>query len=60
MAGTYIDSRACFWDGSDGSLVYLDQFLEEASPLLSLRSAEAVNAFGDIVGVDWIAVPTND
>ena len=60
MAGTYSDSRACFWDGSDGSLVYLDQFLEEDSPLPSLMSAEAVNAFGDIVGGGWIAVPTND
>ena len=58
--GWYDQPRACFWDGSDGLLVYLDQFLEEDSPLLRLGYADAVNALGDIVGGAWIAVPTND
>jgi hypothetical protein len=42
--------RACFWNGIDGSLTYLDEYLEADSPLLRLDSAEAVNASGDIIG----------
>ena len=60
-AGEYYDPRACFWDGITGSLTYLDDYLEPDSPLLGLSRAEAVNAFGDIVGDGWndafIAVP---
>lgn len=50
MAGTYVDSRACLWDGIDGTLTYLDSYLEPDSPVLGLTRATAVNASGDIVG----------
>ena len=60
-AGSLIDPRACFWDGIDGSMTYLDDYLDADSPLLGLGSASAVNAIGDIVGRGWngafIAIP---
>ena len=55
--------RACIWDGIDGSLTYLDDYLEVDSPLASLDRAQAVNAFGDIIGYGspyaFIAIPVS-
>ena len=42
--------RACFWNGIDGSLTYLDGYLPANPSIADLYSARAVNAFGDIVG----------
>jgi hypothetical protein len=42
--------RACFWNGVEGSLTYLDGFLPTDSPITELYHARAVNAFGDIIG----------
>ena len=53
-AGDNTNPRACYWDGINGSLTYLDESLEAGSPLQGLSSAEAVNGFGDIVGNGWI------
>ena len=62
-AGTYIDSHACFWDGIEGTVTYLDDYLESDSPLLGLIRARDVNAFGDIVGIgqtgSFIAIPVS-
>ncbi len=62
-AGPLIDSRACLWDGKDGALTWLDDFLDPDSPLAGLGRANAVNAFGEIVGSGWygafIAIPAS-
>ncbi len=43
------------WSSATGSMVLLNQFLDDNSPLATLSSANAVNNFGEIVGFGYSA-----
>ena len=45
--------RAVMWSSATGSMVLLNQFLDDSSPLMSLSDAMAINNFGEIVGQGW-------
>ena len=44
---------AVMWSSATGSMVLLNQFLDDNSPLTTLSSAQAVNNFGEIVGLGY-------
>ncbi len=45
--------RAVMWSSATGSMVLLNQFLDDNSPLTSLSWANAVNNYGEIVGFGY-------
>ena len=45
--------RAVMWPSATGSMVLLDQFLDDDSPFGILCAANAVNDAGEIVGYGW-------
>lgn len=45
--------RAVMWPSATGSMVVLDQFLDDSSPFGILCAADAVNDSGAIVGFGW-------
>ena len=52
IGGSY---RAVMWSSATGSMVLLNQFLEDNSPLTTLTWTNAVNNFGEIVGFGYAA-----
>ena len=45
--------RAVMWASASKSMVLMNQFLDDSSPLMDLSDAMAINNFGEIVGQGW-------